>query len=142
VRELMTFIDLHLELVARELYPQGLLRRREGRRRRQRACARSWRRTSPASSGWRSSRPTVAGDTFTMADCAAFVSVPLVPLVTKLVYGEDLICRRRHRLEALQPLVGERPSAQRVAGGPQGGRRRRREAGVVAHENGPPEAGR
>jgi glutathione S-transferase len=35
--------------------------------------------------------PSVVGDTFTRADCAACVSLPLVALTGKAIYGEDLL---------------------------------------------------
>jgi glutathione S-transferase len=113
VRELITFIDMHLELVARELYPKAFfggdlsdadLERVRKKLTRQIA---GFKRLAKFS-------PYIAGDTFTMADCAAFVSIPLVSLATKLVYGEDLIAAGGIDWKPYSRLVGERPSAQRV----------------------------
>jgi len=34
--------------------------------------------------------PYVAGNTFTLADCAAIVYFPLISAATKVIYGQDL----------------------------------------------------
>jgi len=116
VRELVTFIDLHLELVARELYPQAFF----GGEKDEATAARVRKKLEKNIAGFkRLARfaPYIAGDTFTMADCAAFVSVPLVSLVTKLTYGEDLIAAAGIDWKPYSRLVGDRPSAQRVLAG-------------------------
>jgi glutathione S-transferase len=58
--------------------------------------------------------PYVAGDTFTLADCSAWVSLPLVGMATKSVLGEDLLAAQGVDWKAYVKLVGERPSAQKV----------------------------
>ena len=59
--------------------------------------------------------PYVAGDTFTQADCAAFVSLPLVATASKAVLVEDLLVAAGIDWKAYVKHIGERPSAQRVA---------------------------
>jgi glutathione S-transferase len=113
VRELTTFIDLHLELVARELYPKAFFGGdiSEGNAARVRKLLErnlaGFKRLARFS-------PYVAGDVFTQADCAAFVSLPLVSLATKIVYGEDLMAAAGIAWKPYSQLIGERPSAQRV----------------------------
>jgi glutathione S-transferase len=114
VRELATFIDLHLELVARELYAQAFFggtvsESTQARVRKQ------LERHIPAFKRLASFSPYVAGDTFTLADCSAWVSLPLVAMATKAVYGEDLLAAQGVDWKTYVRLVGERPSAQRVA---------------------------
>ena len=58
--------------------------------------------------------PYIAGETFTMADCAAYASLPLVSLASKAVYGEDLLAAGGVDWKPYSKLVGGRPSAQRV----------------------------
>ena len=58
--------------------------------------------------------PFVAGDTFTQADCAAFASLPIVAMATRIVYGADLLAAAGVDWKSHGKLVGERPSAQRV----------------------------
>ena len=113
VRELCTFIDLHLELVARELYPQAFFggtvsESSQARVRKQLD------RNIPAFRRLAKFAPYVAGDTFTLADCAAFASLPLVGMATKAVYGEDLLLTAGVDYKPYIKLIGERPSAQRV----------------------------
>jgi glutathione S-transferase len=114
VRELATFIDLHLELVARDLYAQAFFGGTvsEGTQARVR---KQLERHIPAFKRLASFSPYVAGDTFTLADCSAWVGLPLVAMATKAVYGEDLLAAQGVDWKTYVRLVGERPSAQRVA---------------------------
>jgi len=114
VRELATFIDLHLELVARELYAQAFFGGTvsEGTQARVR---KQLERHIPAFKRLASFSPYVAGDHFTLADCSAWVSLPLVGMATKTVFGEDLLAAQGVDWKSYVKRVGERPSAQRVA---------------------------
>jgi len=113
VRELVTFIDLHLELVARELYAKAFWGGEisEARAARVRTLlARNiagFRRLAKFS-------PYVAGETYTQADCAAYASLPLVSLATRAVYGEDLLAAGGIEWKPYSQLIGQRPSAQRM----------------------------
>jgi glutathione S-transferase len=49
--------------------------------------------------------PYVAGDSFTLADCSAWVSLPLVGMATKTVYGEDLLAAQGVDWKAYVKLV-------------------------------------
>ena len=113
VRELVTFIDLHLELVARELYPKAFFGGTisEGNAARVRQLL-----TRNIAAFQRLARfaPYVAGSEFSQADCAAWASLPVIAMATKLVYGEDLLAAAGMDWKAYQRFVGERPSAQRV----------------------------
>ena len=113
VRELITFIDWHVEMVARELYPKaffgGELSEANAGRIRKLLTRNIAAFTKLARFG-----PYVAGATFTQADCAAWASLPLVSMATKLVYGEDLLAAAGIDWKPYSQLVGERPSAQRV----------------------------
>lgn len=111
VRELIQFMELHLELVARRAYPQAFFGKTlpqetiDGvRKELQRNVAAFGRLTRFA--------PYIAGDTFTMADCAAVVSLPLVSATSKTLWGEDVLAGLPVR-DYLKRL-GERPTVQRV----------------------------
>lgn len=114
VRELVTFIDWHLEMTARQLYGAaffGAPPLSEAN------AARIRREVEQKIAGFRKLAkfsPYVAGDSFTMADCAAFASLPVVAMATKAVYGEDLLQAAGVDHKAYTKLVGERPSAQKV----------------------------
>ena len=114
IRELVTFIDLHLELVVRDLYPKAFF----GGTVSDASAARVRTLLEKNIAGFkRLARfsPYVAGDTFTLADCAAWPSLPLVGMATKIVYGDDLLAGAGIDWKAYAKLVGERPSAQKVA---------------------------
>lgn len=114
VRELATFIELHLELVARQLYPQAFF----GGSVSEETRARVAKQLAKSIAGFkRLARfsPYVAGETFTQADCTAWNHLPLVAMSTKAVLGEDLLAAGGVDWKPYVKLVGERPSAQRVA---------------------------
>lgn len=113
VRELALFIELHLELVARELYPQAFF----GGTVSEAQQARVRKLLEKNIAGFKrlaKFAPYVAGETFTLADCAAYVSLPLVALATKSVCGEDLLATHGIDWKAYARLIAQRPSAQRV----------------------------
>lgn len=114
VRELTTFVELHLELVARELYPQAFFGGTVGDRNKERVAA----LLAKHITGFKrlaKFAPYIAGDTFTQADVAAYVSLPLVGMASKLVLGEDALLAHGVDWKAYTKFIGERPSAQRVA---------------------------
>ncbi len=114
VRELIAFIDLHLELVARDLYAQAFFGGTvsDGTKERVR---KQLTKNIPAFKRLAKFAPYAAGDSFTMADCAAWVSLPLVGQATKLVLGEDLLLAAGVDWKGYVKLVGERPAAVTVA---------------------------
>ena len=114
VRELATFLDWHLELAVRQLYPSAFFgaaplsdKNRERIRGEIEQKIQGFRRLAKFA-------PYVAGDTFTMADCSAFADLPLVGMATKSVYGEDLLAAAGVDYKPYVKFIGERPSAQKV----------------------------
>ena len=114
VREMTQFLELHLELVARELYGEAFF-------------------GAPPSSDSHKARvrklldrniqgfrqlvrlaPNAAGADFTVADCAAYVHLPVVALTTKVIYGDDLLAAHDIDWKTYVQRIGSRPSAQRV----------------------------
>ena len=113
-RELAIFVDLHLELVARDLYAKaffgGSISDANAARIRsvlEKNIA-AFRRLARFA-------PYLAGETFTQADCSAWNSLPLIAMATKAVYGEDLLAAGGIDWKAYARVVGERPSAQKVS---------------------------
>ena len=113
VRELATFLDLHLELVARELYPQAFFGGSVSETQQARVRKLLTRHIAGfarlAKFG-----PFVAGAEFTLADCSAYASLPVVAMATKAIYGEDLLAAGGIDHKAYMARLNERPSAQRV----------------------------
>ena len=113
VRELITFIELHLELVARELYGQAFFGGTvsDGLKARVR---KQLEKNIPAFKALAKFSPFVAGDQFTQADCAAFASLPLVGMATRAVLGEDLLLASSIDYKPYIRMISERPSAKKV----------------------------
>ena len=113
VRELVTFIDLHVELVARELYPKAFFGGTisDGNAERVRKLLV---RNIAALKQLARFAPYVAGPEFTQADCAAWATLPVVSMATKLVYGDDLLATGGLDWKPYHRFIGERPSAKRV----------------------------
>ena len=114
VRELITFIDWHLEIVARQLYGQAFF---GGAALSDSDKARIHGQLVTHIKGFKrlaKFSPYVAGSMFTQADCAAFASLPLVGMATKAVYGEDILLAQGVDYKSYMKLIGERPSAQKV----------------------------
>lgn len=114
VREVITYCDLHVELCARQLYsqaffggtlPEKFIERVKGDLIKNIAAFKQVAKFAPYA----------AGDTFTMADCAVYVSLPLAALASKLVCGEDLVAAAGVDWKSYVKLIEERPTAQKVA---------------------------
>ena len=112
VRELITYIELHIELVARRLYPQVFFGQPADEAVKQSV-------QKDLAKGVRAFRarakfaPYVAGAELTLADCAAYVHLPLVSLATKLAYGEDVFTAMP-QVKPYIAMLGERPAFRRV----------------------------
>jgi glutathione S-transferase len=113
VREMINFIDLHLELVARDLYAQAFFggtvsdSSKERVRKQLEKNIAGFKRLLKFS-------PYIAGDSFSMADIVAFNNLPLVGMASKAIYGEDLLAAAGVDYKPYLKMIGERPSAQRV----------------------------
>jgi glutathione S-transferase len=90
VREVNTFLELHLELEARKLYPQAFFGGQVSEGVKQKV-AEQLEKNAAAFSKLARFSPFVAGGEFTLADCAAIVHLPLVSSATKLVLGRDFL---------------------------------------------------
>lgn len=113
VRELITYIELHLELVARELYGQAFFGGTVSEATQVRVRKQLEKNISAFKQLAKFS-PYVAGELFTQADCAAFASLPVVGMATRAVLGEDLLLAAGIDYKPYIRLVSERPSAKKV----------------------------
>jgi glutathione S-transferase len=113
VRELTIYIDLHLELVVRQLYGEAFFGGKVDDETKTRV-RKQLPRNIEAFKRLPRFAPFVAGDTFTQADCSAYTSLPLVGMATRAIYGEDLLVAAGIDLKPYTQMIGQRPSAQRV----------------------------
>ena len=113
VRELVTYLELHVELVARELYGKAFF---GGEISEANATRIRTRLETNIAAFKRLARfdPFLAGASFTQADCAAWASLPLVSMATRAVYGVDLLTQAGIDWKPYVQRIGERPSAQKV----------------------------
>jgi len=113
VRELVTVIELHMELVARRLYGGVFFGGTVSDGTKQ-SVEKDLAKGIRALKALAKFDPFVAGRELTLADCAAAVHLPLVSLSTKLAYGRDFL----EDLPPLKPylkMLGERPAFAKVA---------------------------
>ncbi|MEI8325922.1 MAG: glutathione S-transferase [Betaproteobacteria bacterium] len=111
VRELILFLELHLELVAREVYPQAFFGATLSDASKERTRKRLVKGIVGFSKLVKFS-PYVAGAEFTLADCAAIAHLPLVSAASQAVYGEDLLAQLPVR-DYLRRM-GERATVRKV----------------------------
>jgi glutathione S-transferase len=111
VRELIVYLELHIELVVRELYPQAFFGGQvsEGTKERVR---KNLSKGVAAFAKLAKFSPYVAGDTFTLADCSAAFHLPIAVSASKLVLGEDLLADLP--IKAYGQKMAENPHMQKV----------------------------
>ena len=112
VRELITYLEMHVELVARRLYGEAFFGGKvsdDTKKEVERDIAKGVR-------GLRALvkfDPFIAGKEFTYADCAAAMHLPLVSMATKACFGRDAL----EELPQVKPylkMLAERPAFKRV----------------------------
>ena len=114
VRELTTFLDWHLEMVARQLYGQAFFGGAPLSESNAARIRKQLEKNIAAFKRLAKFAPFVAGDAFTQADCSAFNHLPLVALATKTVFGEDLLAAGGVDHKSYTRFIGERPTAQKI----------------------------
>lgn len=111
VRELVAFTELHLELVARRVYVQAFFGGTVSQGTID-ATRRDLERGVAAIARLVKFAPFLAGDRFTMADCAAVVHLPVISMAGKAIWGEDPLAALPVRDYVKR--LGERPTVQKV----------------------------
>ncbi|WP_175775542.1 glutathione S-transferase [Burkholderia anthina] len=114
VRELVETLELYLEWTAREVYAEAFFggkvsdgMKAHVEKRLPRAID-AFKRMTQFS-------PYVLGDSFSLADIAASIHLPVIGMATKAIYGRDFLVDAGIDWKAHAKRVGERPAAQRVA---------------------------
>jgi glutathione S-transferase len=113
VRELITFIEWYAEMVARRLYGQAFFGKGPVSDAAKQAVETELMKGLRALKGMAKFDPFVAGKTLTLADCAAFVHLPLITLSTKIVYGRDFM-EEIPQVKPYMKMLAERPAFARV----------------------------
>ena len=115
VRELLVYLELHLELVARNLYPEAFFGGKVSDAAKQKTVAQLEKNIAAFATLARfGDAPFIAGNAFTLADCAAIVHLPLVAGAGKAICGRDLLAERIPAARDYLKRMGERPHVQAV----------------------------
>ncbi|WP_028218493.1 glutathione S-transferase family protein [Paraburkholderia oxyphila] len=113
-RELIMFVDVHLELTARNLYKQAFFGGTitdETRERTEKLLIHhiaGFQRLAKFA-------PYLRGEHFTVADTAGYASLPLVALATRTIYGRDFLSEAGIDWKGYVKAIEERPAAARVS---------------------------
>lgn len=113
VRELVTYLEWYLEMAARRLYGQAFFGKGPVSDGARQAVETDLAKALRAVKGMVKFSPFIAGSELTLADCVAFVHLPLVSLATKIVYGRDFL----EALPEVKPyikMLAERPAFARA----------------------------
>jgi glutathione S-transferase len=111
VRELLAILETHIELPARRLYREaffGGTASDDTKKEVERDLAKGVRSLAAKAKF----SPYIAGDAFTLADCAALVHLPLVSMATKKIYGRDVL--EGFDVKGYLRTCGERPAVRKV----------------------------
>ncbi len=112
VRELVEFLELHVELVARRIYGEAFFgaaasdAAKRGVERDLEKGVRAFVRLARFA-------PFAAGPEFTLADCAAIAHLPVVTLATRKIYERDFFAAHP-QVGAYLREMAERPAVRRV----------------------------
>lgn len=113
VRELIVHMELHMELVARRLYPVAFYGKSVSDETRL-AAERDLAKGVRAFKALAKFDPYLAGGELTLADCAAFVHLPLIATATQRALGGDGLADLPQVNPYLERL-GERPAFRQVS---------------------------
>lgn len=111
VRELVTFMDWHLEIVARELLPAAFFGAPVSDEIKAKVKAQLTKNIAAFGHLVKCS-PFIAGSEFTLADCVAAVHLPMVSTVCVKMFGEDLLAGLP--MAAYHEMLSSRAAVQKV----------------------------
>lgn len=112
VRELIKYIELYLELPARELYPQAFFGGQVSDSTKDRVA----KQLAKGVEGYKKIvqfNPYQVGNQFTIADCSAVIHLPIISMAAKSVLGLDLF--EGTGVKDYLKAMSSRPAVQKVA---------------------------
>ena len=114
VRELVETLELYLEWTTREVYTEAFFGGKvsDGTKAH---VEKRLPRAIDAFNQMTQFSPYVLGESFGLADIAAWVHLPVIGMATKAIFGRDFLLDAGIDWKAHAKIVGERPAAQRVA---------------------------
>ena len=112
VRELVRYLELHLELVARNLYGEAFFGGKVSDSAKEKVEKQLVKHIAGFAQLARFDTPFIAGNEFTLADCAAVIHLPVASGAAKIIYGRDLFADLP--IKDYLKRMGERPTVQKV----------------------------
>lgn len=112
VREMCTFLDIHLELVARRLYSEAFFGAKVSDGLKE-VTRKELGRSVKALFQLAKFSPFAAGETFSAADISAYVHLPMVRSVGKKIFGEELL--GEFDLKSYVAMLNARPAFAKTA---------------------------
>jgi len=112
-REMITFVDVHLELTARNLYKESFF----GGTVSDATKGRVEKLLAHHIAGFKriaKFAPYLCGENFSVADISGYVHLPLVGSATKTIYGRDFLLDAGIDWKSYVKTIRARPAAQRV----------------------------
>ncbi|MBC8747895.1 MULTISPECIES: glutathione S-transferase family protein [Paraburkholderia] len=112
-REMIFFVDVHLELTVRNLYKEAFF----GGTVSDATKGRVEKLLTHHIAGFRriaKFAPYLCGEQFSVADAAGYVSLPLVGMATQTIYGRDFLLEAGIDWKSYVKSINARPAAQRV----------------------------
>jgi glutathione S-transferase len=113
VRELIVFLELHVELVTRRLYAEAFFGGKVSDETKQQV-EKELPRGLKALAQLAKFAPFIAGPELTLADCAAAQHLPLVAMATTRIYGRDF-AEPYPQIAAYLKEMNQRPIMQKIA---------------------------
>lgn len=110
-RELVVFLDLHLELVARNLYGEAFFGGKVSDTVKEKIGVQLEKNVA-AFAKLAQFKPFIGGTELSIADCTAAVHLPVISAATKTIYGRDFLADLP--VKDYMKMWSERPSMQRV----------------------------
>ena len=111
VRELMTMLELYVELVAREMYLEAFFGGKVSDEIKT-SCETRLKKGIQAFLQLAKFSPYIAGETFTLVDCAAIMHFPVISMATKAIYGTDFLADTP--VQDYLVRMGAMPSMQKI----------------------------
>ena len=114
IRELVTYIELHMELEARQMYGEVFFKGPRVDDAIRANVEKNLKKSIAAFKRLAKFSPYVGGAEFSAADCSAFSSLPLIGSASKAAFGSDLLADAGIDWKVHMKLIAERPSAQKI----------------------------
>jgi glutathione S-transferase len=113
-RELVSYIELHMELEARQMYGEVFFKGARVDDVQRAKVEKNLKKSIAAFKRIAKFAPYVGGSEFGAADCSAYVSLPLIASASKTAFGSDFLADAGIDWKAHMKLISERASAQKV----------------------------